>query len=72
MLAKFNFMVYHGSRKSNKKGDALSRIQWDQSIRAEVVKAIFKAAVEGTDALMEIYACHEKAINSLILESPSV
>ena len=38
--------------------------------RQKVVKAIFKAAVEGPDALMEVYACHEKAISSLILESP--
>ena len=37
----------------------------------ETVKAIFKATVEGTDALLEVYACHEKAISSLILESPS-
>ena len=29
-----------------------------------------KAIVEGPSALMEIYACHEKAISSLILESP--
>ena len=37
--------------------------QWDQNIKAEVVGAIFKAALEGPDALMEIYACHEKAIS---------
>ena len=39
---------------------------------AEVVKAIFKAAVEGPDVLLGIYACHEKAISSLILESSPV
>ena len=33
--------------------DALSRIPWDQSIREEVVKAIFKATKEGPDALMD-------------------
>ena len=26
--------------------------------------------MEGPDALMEVYACHEKAMRSLILESP--
>ena len=69
-LAKFNFTVYYQSGKSNVEVDALSRIPWYQSIRAEAVKAIFKAAVEGPDALMEIYACHKKAISSLILEPP--
>ena len=49
--------------KSYVEVDALSRIPWDQSIGAEVVEAIFKSFV---------YACHEKAISSLILESPSV
>ena len=28
--------------------------------------------MEGPDALMEIYSCHEKAISSLILESPPI
>ena len=41
----------------------------DQNIKAEVIEAIFKATVEGPKALMEIYACHQKAISSLILES---
>ena len=41
-----------------------------QSIKAEVVKAIFKATVKGPNALMEVYACNERAISSLILESP--
>ena len=50
----------------------LSQISWDQNIKAEVVKAIFKAAVEVPNALMEVYACHEKAIISLILESPPI
>ena len=50
--------------------DALSRIPWDQNIKAEAVKAMSKAMVEGPDALMGIYVCHEKAISSLILESP--
>ena len=36
----------------------------------EAVEAIFKATLEGPNALMEIYACPEKAISSLILESP--
>ena len=31
------------------------------------MEAIFKAAVEGPDAIMEIYACLEKAISSLIV-----
>ena len=42
-LAKFNFMIYYHSGKSNIEVDALSRIPWDQNIRAEAVKAIFKA-----------------------------
>ena len=52
--------------------DALSRIPWDQSIRAEVVEAIFKATMESPDTLMKVYACHEKAVSSLLLESPPV
>ena len=28
--------------------------------------------MEGPDAMMEVYACHENAISSLILESPPV
>ena len=52
--------------------NALSRVPWDQSIRAEVVEAIFKATTEGPNTLMEIYACHEKAVSSLIIKSPPV
>ena len=63
-------MVYYWLGNSIIELDVLSRIPWDQNIRADVVKAIFKAAVEGLNALMEIYACHKKAISSLILESP--
>ena len=62
-------MVYYWSGKYNVEADALSSIPWDQIIRAEVVEAIFKATVAGPDALMEIYACHKKAMSSLILES---
>ena len=69
-LAKFNFMVYCHSGKFNVEMDALSRIQWDQNIKAEVVWAIFKAVFEGPDIPMEVYAYHEKDISSLILESP--
>ena len=50
----------------------LSRIPWDQNIRAEAVEAIFMATVEGPDTPMEIYACHEKAISSLIWSLPSM
>ena len=32
--------------------------------------AIFKAAVEGPYALMEVYACLKKAISSLIVQCP--
>ena len=69
-LAKFNFTVYNQSRKSNMEADAFSRMPWDQNIRTEGVKAIFKAAGEGPKALKETYACHQKAISSLILQSP--
>ena len=55
---------------SNVDADVLPRIPWDLNIKAKVAEAIFKATVEGLDALMEIYACHEKAICSLILEFP--
>ena len=48
----------------------LSRIPWDQNMEVDAVGAIFKAAVDGPEALMEVYTCHEKAISSLILESP--
>ena len=67
-LAKFNFTVYYQLGKSNIEAYALSRISWDQSIGAETVQAIFKATMEGPDALIEIYSCHEKAICFLILE----
>ena len=69
-LAKFSFTVYYHMGKSNVKVDALSRIPWDQNIKAEAVKAILKATVEGPDGLMEIYACNKKAFSSPILESP--
>ena len=69
-FTKFNFTVYYHSGKSNVDEDMLSWIPWDQNIKAEAVEAIFKAAVEGPDALKEVYACHKKAISSLILESP--
>ena len=58
-LAKFNFMVYYHSGKSNVDADALSRISWDQNIKAEVVGINLKATVEGPDTLMEVYACHK-------------
>ena len=69
-LAKFHFTVYYHSEKSNIEVNALSRITWDQNIRVEAVKAIFKAAVKGPNTLMEIYASHEKGISFLILEPP--
>ena len=69
-LAKFNFTVYYQLGKSNVEVDTLSRIPWDQNIRAEVVEVIFKDALEGPNALMETYDCHKKAISSLNLESP--
>ena len=40
-------MVYYHLGKSNIEVDALPRIQWDQNIKAKVVKAILKATVEG-------------------------
>ena len=48
----------------------LSRIPWDQNIEADAIRDIFKVAVEGPEALMEVYTCHKRAISSLILESP--
>ena len=48
-LAKFNFTVYYILGKSNVEGDAMSRVPWDQNIRAEAVRAISKATVECPD-----------------------
>ena len=53
-LTIFNFTVYYYLGQSNIEKDALSRTPWDQNIRVDMVKAIFKAAVEDPDALMEI------------------
>ena len=69
-LTKFNFTIYYQSGKSNVDADALPQIPWDKTIKAEVVGAIFKTTIEGPDALMEVYACYDRAISSLILESP--
>ena len=68
-LGKFNFTIYYHSSKSNMDADVLSKIPYDKNIKAEVVKAIFKATIEDLDALMEAYACNQRAISSLILES---
>ena len=38
--------------------------------RQKQLRPFSRAAVKGPDALMEVYTCHEKAISSLILESP--
>ena len=58
-LTKLNFTIYYHSSKSNMDVDALFLIPWDKNIKAEVAKAIFKATVEGPDALMEVYAYNE-------------
>ena len=50
-LAKFNFMIYYPPEKSNVEANALYRIPWDQSNRTEAVEAIFKATMEGPNAL---------------------
>ena len=69
-LTKFNFTIYYHSGKFNVDVDTLSKIPWDKNIKTEAVEAMFKAAIESLDALIEVYACNEKAIISLILESP--
>ena len=69
-LATLHFTLYYHLGKSNVEADVFSRIPWDQIIRAEMVEAIFKATVEGPNTLMEIYACHEKAISYLNLKPP--
>ena len=48
--------------KCNIDAGTLSRIPWDQIIKAEAVDAIFKAAVEVPDALMEDYAFHKRLL----------
>ena len=63
-------MVYYHLGKYNIVADALLRIPWDQNIKAKAVGAVFKADVEGPEAIMEVYACHEKAISSVIMECP--
>ena len=68
-LAKFNFTIHYHLGKSNVDADTLSRILWDQNIESDTVGAIFKAVVDGLEALMEVYICHKGAISSLILES---
>ena len=69
-----NFQIhlynYYQLVKPNVEASLLSSIPLDQNIRAEVVKAIFKATVEAPNTLMEIYACYKKGISSLVLESP--
>ena len=69
-LANLNFTIHYHSGKSNVDADALSQIPWDQNIEVDPVGAIFKATVDGPAALMEVYTCHQRAISSLILESP--
>ena len=69
-LAKFNFTIHYHSGKSDVDADALSQIPRDQNFKTNTVGAIFKAAVNGPGALMEIYTCHKRAIGSFILESP--
>ena len=69
-LLNSTLQVYYQLGKSNVEVDALSRIPWDQSIRAEVVEGHLQGHCGRlSDALMEIYACHKKAISFLILES---
>ena len=53
-LTTFNFTIYYHSGISNVDMDAMFWIPWDQKIKVEAVKSIFKAAVEGLDALMEV------------------
>ena len=69
-LAKYNFTIHYHSGKSNVNANTLSWIPWDQNIEKDTVETIFKAAVDSPKALMEVYACHGRAISSLILESP--
>ena len=69
-LAKFNLTIHYCSGDPNVNADALSRIPWDQNTEADAVGTIFMAAIDGSVALMGVYTCHERAIRSLILESP--
>ena len=69
-LAKFNYTIHYHLGKSIIEADTLSRVPWDQNIEVDVVGAIFKAAVDGPETLMEIYTCHRKAVSYIILESP--
>ena len=69
-LAKFNCTIHYHLGKSNIDTDALSEVSRDQNIEADTVGTIFKAAVDGLEVLMEVYACPEGAISSIILESP--
>ena len=54
--------------KSNVDADALSRIEWNNEIQSEAVKAILKAVVEDPGALAEVHACHLKACPPLVTQ----
>ena len=56
-LAKFIFTIQYHLGKFNVNADVLSRILWDQNIEVHTFGTIFKAAVDGPEALMEVYAC---------------
>ena len=68
-LAMFSFTIHYCSRKSNVSADTLSRIPRDQNTEVNAVRTIFKATVDGSEALMKVYTCHKRAVISLILES---
>ena len=56
-LAQDNFAIHYKSGKMNVEAYALFWIPWDQVITAESVQAILKAAIDGPEALAEVYAC---------------
>ena len=68
-LAKLNFTIHYCSEKSNGDADKLSQIPVDQNIEADAIGAIFRATVDDSEAAMYVYACHKRAVSSLVLES---
>ena len=55
-LASYNFNVQYKVGKKNIEVDALSHINWSNSISSESTQAILNTAIEGMSPLAEIYA----------------
>ena len=54
-LATYNFKISYRSGKANVEADALSWIEWEQTIESEAVKAILDAAADGASSLSDVF-----------------